>query len=109
MVAALVAGFVVVPAVGPAGALPVAAADTCQPSVTPVPVTAQVPWAQTSLRFGDLAPYAASGARIKVAVVDSGIDVSAPQLAGAVDVADSVSLVDPSAYPATADADLQDV
>ncbi|MBS2537422.1 S8 family serine peptidase [Catenulispora sp. NF23] len=102
-VAALVAGLVV----APIGGAPTAAADTCQPSVTAVPQTAAVPWAQTALRYGDLAPYvapAASGARIKVAVVDSGIDVSAPQLAGAVDVQDSVSLVNPATYPPTADA-----
>lgn len=100
MVVALVAGFVVAPVGGP----PSARADDCQPSVTPVPVTPQVPWAQTALRIGDLAPFSTSGAKIKVAVVDSGIDVAAPQLAGAVDVADSVSLVDPKTYPPTADA-----
>ncbi|MEY9859155.1 membrane-anchored mycosin MYCP [Catenulispora sp. GAS73] len=102
MLSALVAGLIIVPV----GGLPSAAADDCSPSVQAVPVTAQVPWAQTALRFGDLAPFVAltSGARVKVAVVDSGIDVGAPQLAGAVDVADSVSLVDPKTYPATADA-----
>ena len=100
VLAALVAGLVAVPV----GGLPSAAADDYQPSVQAVPVTAQVPWAQNALRFGDLAPFVASGSRIKVAVVDSGIDAAAPQLAGAVDVADSVSLVDPSTYPPTADA-----
>lgn len=98
--AVLVAGLVV----APVGGQPSARADTCQPSVNAVPVTPQVPWAQTALRLGDLAPYAAAGARVKVAVVDSGIDVAAPQLAGAVDVEDSVSLVDPATYPPTADA-----
>lgn len=100
LVAVLVAGLLA----APVGGLPSAAADDCQPSVQAVPVTAQVPWAQTSLRFGDLAPFTGSGTRVKVAVVDSGIDVAAPQLAGAVDVADSVSLVDPKTYPPTADA-----
>jgi type VII secretion-associated serine protease mycosin len=99
VVAALVAGLVV----APVGGAPTAAADDCQPSVTPVAVTPQVPWAQTALRLGDLTPYVAGGTRIKVAVVDSGIDASAPQLAGAVDAADSVSLVDPKTYPPTAD------
>jgi type VII secretion-associated serine protease mycosin len=99
VIAALVAALVA----APVGGLPAAHADSCQPSVSPVPVTAQVPWPQTALRFADLAPYIASGTRIKVAVVDSGIDTSAPQLAGAVDIPDSVSLVDPATYPPTAD------
>lgn len=102
MVAGLATGLVV----APVGGAPTAAADQCQRSVTAVAASPQVPWAQTAMRLGDLAPYvvsAGSGTRIKVAVVDSGIDVSAPQLAGAVDTADSVSLVDPKTYPPTTD------
>ncbi|GAA1998642.1 S8 family serine peptidase [Catenulispora subtropica] len=99
VVAALVSGLVV----APVGGAPKAVADDCTPSVSPVAPSPQTPWAQTALRYADLAPYVASGAKIKVAVVDSGIDVSAPQLAGAVDVAGSVSLVDPKTYPPTAD------
>ncbi|NUP51504.1 MAG: S8 family serine peptidase [Catenulispora sp.] len=98
---ALVAGFVV----APVGGVATAVADECSPSVTPVAPTAQVPWPQTALRFPDLAPYASAGAaKVKVAVIDSGIDVATPQLAGAVDAAGSVSLVDPKTYPPTADA-----
>ncbi|MFD0630450.1 S8 family serine peptidase [Catenulispora yoronensis] len=91
----------VVPGVGGSSA----AADACTPSVTPVAVSPGIPWTQTTLRVADLAPFVAVGAApVKVAVLDSGIDVSAPQLAGAVDVAASVSVVDPKAYPPTADA-----
>ncbi|WP_327288420.1 type VII secretion-associated serine protease mycosin [Streptomyces sp. NBC_01198] len=60
----------------------------------PAPSVKQIPWSLQRVLQNQLW-QSTEGEHVKVAVIDSGVDVENPQLAGAVDRADSVDLIDP--------------
>lgn len=60
----------------------------------PAPSVKQTPWSLQRVLTNQLW-QSTKGAGVKVAVIDSGVDIKNPQLAQAVDVKDSVDLIDP--------------
>lgn len=82
------------PAAGPAQAamVPALTAPTCTDRPVPAPVVSDVPWPQQRYAPDRLAPLA-TGAGITVAVIDSGVDATHPQLRRR--TADGIDYLDP--------------
>nr|WP_235002285.1 type VII secretion-associated serine protease mycosin [Actinacidiphila paucisporea] len=67
----------------------------------PAPSVKQTPWSLQRVLVNQLWQGTGQGKGVKVAVIDSGVAVTNPQLASAVDVAHSVDLIDPKGHGTT--------
>lgn len=66
----------------------------------PAPPVKQTPWSLQRVLMNQLW-QSTKGKNVKVAVIDSGVDIRNPQLRGAVDVQDSTDLIDPGGHGTT--------
>ncbi len=105
--AALVLGFVTPASASTQAAYtPAAASDVCEDffdvGAGPEPLSA-CQWDMRAIHAGPTSYAKATGAGVKVGVIDGGVDFTHPDLAGAIDVARSCSFIfsdDPTADPA---------